>query len=88
MMKTDIDTSFIQSFQVGDKTFQIDSLLVLSELTMMGADANPTKEHLIAATRASIRPVADAATLTESETLALALRVTMSLKSLGNAGAP
>lgn len=82
------DTTFIHEFTVGDKTFRIDALLVLSELTLAGADQDPTKEQLMAAVRSSIRPAEMAATLSDAEALALALRVTMSLKSLGNAGAP
>jgi hypothetical protein len=82
------DTTFIHEFTVGDKAFRIDALLVLSELTLAGADQDPTKEQLMAAVRSSIRPAEMAATLSDAEALALALRVTMSLKSLGNAGAP
>jgi hypothetical protein len=82
------DTTFIHEFTVGDKAFRIDALLVLSELTLAGADQDPTKEQLMAAVRSSIRPTEMAATLSDAEALALALRVTMSLKSLGNAGAP
>jgi hypothetical protein len=55
---------------------------------MMGAEENPTRENLIQATRNAIRPQSEAEALSPTETLALALRVTMSLKSLGNAGAP
>jgi hypothetical protein len=83
-----LDTTFIHEFTVGDKAFRIDALLVLSELTLAGADQDPTKEQLMAAVRSSIRPAEMAATLSDAEALALALRVTMSLKSLGNAGAP
>jgi hypothetical protein len=82
------DTAFIHEFAVGDKTFRLDALLVLSELTLAGADQEPTKEQLMAAVRSSVRPPEMGAALTNAEALALALRVTMSLKSLGNAGAP
>lgn len=82
------DTTFIHEFSVGDKTFRLDALLVLSELTLAGAEQEPTKEQLMSAVRASIRPQEMAAGLSDSEALALALRVTMSLKHLGNAGAP
>jgi hypothetical protein len=82
------DTTFIHEFSVGDKTFRLDALLVLSELTLSGADKEPSKEQLMAAVRSSVRPVEVASTLSDAEALALALRVTMSLKNLGNAGAP
>lgn len=82
------DTTFIHEFSVGDKTFRLDALLVLSELTLAGAEQEPTKEQLMASVRASVRPQEMAASLTDAEALALALRVTMSLKHLGNAGAP
>ena len=82
------DTTFIHEFSVGDKTFRLDALLVLSELTLAGADKEPTKEQLMAAVRSSVRPAEMAAGLSDAEALALALRVTMSLKHLGNAGAP
>jgi uncharacterized protein related to proFAR isomerase len=82
------DSTFIHEFVVGDKTFRIDALLVLSELTLVGADQEPTKEQLMAAVRSSIRPPEMAGGLTDAEALALALRVTFSLKSLGNVGAP
>ena len=82
------ENQFIQEYPVGDKVVKIDALLVLSELTMMGAEENPTRENLIQATRNAIRPQSEAESLSPTETLALALRVTMSLKSLGNAGAP
>ena len=82
------DTTFIHELSVGDKTFRLDALLVLSELTLAGAEQEPTKEQLMASVRASVRPQEMAASLTDAEALALALRVTMSLKHLGNAGAP
>ena len=82
------DTTFIHEFSVGHKTFRLDALLVLSELTLAGAEQEPTKEQLMSAVRASIRPQEMAAGLSDAEALALALRVTMSLKHLGNAGAP
>jgi hypothetical protein len=82
------DTTFIREFPVADKTYRIDALLVLSELTLAGADQDPTKEQMVAAVRRAIRPVEAAETLSESEAFALSLRVMMSLKSLGNAGAP
>ncbi len=82
------DTAFIHEFAVGDKTFRLDALLVLSELTLAGAEQEPTKEQLMAAVRSSVRPQEMGAALSDAEALALSLRVTMSLKSLGNAGAP
>lgn len=82
------DATFIHEFSVGDKTFRLDALLVLSELTLAGAEQEPTKEQLMASVRASVRPQEMSASLTDAEALALALRVTMSLKHLGNAGAP
>jgi len=82
------DTNFIREYGVADKTFRVDALLVLSELTLSGADAEPTKEQLVTALRKAIRPASDGEALTDAEALALALRVTMSLKQLGNAGAP
>lgn len=87
-MSDKTDTAFIHEFTVGDKAFRVDALLMLSELTLAGADTEPNKEQLMAAVRSSIRPVEIAATLSNAEALALALRVTMSLKQLGNAGAP
>jgi hypothetical protein len=82
------ETQFISEYPVGDKAFKIDALLVLSELTLAGATDNPTSEQLIKAVRAAVRPVSDAEAMTNAEAHALALRVMMSLKQLGNAGAP
>lgn len=82
------ENNFIREYEVADKSYKIDALLVLSELTLSGAEQEPSKEQLIAAVRAAIRPAEAAASLSDSEALALALRVTMSLKQLGNAGAP
>lgn len=82
------ETQFISEYPVGDKAFKIDALLVLSELTLAGATDNPTSEQLIKAVKAAVRPVSDAEAITNAEAHALALRVMMSLKQLGNAGAP
>ena len=82
------ETQFISEYPVGDKAFKIDALLVLSELTLAGATDNPTSEQLINAVRAAVRPVSEAEAMTNAEAHALALRVMMSLKQLGNAGAP
>jgi hypothetical protein len=82
------ETQFISEYPVGDKAFKIDALLVLSELTLAGATDNPTSEQLIKAVKAAVRPVSDADLITNAEAHALALRVMMSLKQLGNAGAP
>lgn len=82
------ETQFISEYPVGDKTFKIDALLVLSELTLAGATDNPTSEQLIAAVKAAVRPASEAEAMTNAEAHALALRVMMSLKQLGNAGAP
>lgn len=82
------ETQFISEYPVGDKAFKIDALLVLSELTLAGATDNPTSEQLIKAVRAAVRPVSEAESMTNAEAHALALRVMMSLKQLGNAGAP
>jgi hypothetical protein len=82
------ETQFISEYPVGDKAFKIDALLVLSELTLAGATDNPTSEQLINAVKAAVRPVSDAEAMTNAEAHALALRVMMSLKQLGNAGAP
>jgi hypothetical protein len=82
------ETQFISEYPVGDKAFKIDALLVLSELTLAGATDNPTSEQLIKAVKAAVRPVSDAEAMTNAEAHALALRVMMSLKQLGNAGAP
>lgn len=82
------ETQFISEYPVGDKAFKIDALLVLSELTLAGATDNPTSEQLIKAVRAAVRPVSEAEAMTNAEAHALALRVMMSLKQLGNAGAP
>ena len=82
------ENQFIQEYPVGDKAFKIDALLVLSELTLAGATDNPTSEQLIKAVKAAVRPVSDAEAMTNAEAHALALRVMMSLKQLGNAGAP
>lgn len=82
------EIQFISEYPVGDKAFKIDALLVLSELTLAGATDNPTSEQLIKAVRAAVRPVSEAEAMTNAEAHALALRVMMSLKQLGNAGAP
>jgi hypothetical protein len=82
------ETQFISEYPVGDKAFKIDALLVLSELTLAGATDNPTSEQLIKAVKAAVRPVSEAEAMTNAEAHALALRVMMSLKQLGNAGAP
>lgn len=82
------ENQFISEYPVGDKAFKIDALLVLSELTLAGATDNPTSEQLIKAVKAAVRPVAEADAMTNAEAHALALRVMMSLKQLGNAGAP
>jgi len=82
------ETQFISEYPVGDKAFKIDALLVLSELTLAGATDNPTSEQLIKAVRSAVRPVSEAEAMTNAEAHALALRVMMSLKQLGNAGAP
>ncbi len=82
------ENQFIQEYPVGDKAFKIDALLVLSELTLAGATDNPTSDQLIKAVKAAVRPVCDVESMTNSEAHALALRVMMSLKQLGNAGAP
>lgn len=82
------ESQFISTYKVGDKIVSVDALLVFSELTLANAGDNPTNEHLMAATKASIRPVADSETLTPAELLALSLRIAYTLKSLGNAGAP
>jgi hypothetical protein len=82
------ETQFISEYPVGDKAFKIDALLVLSELTLAGATDNPTSDQLINAVKAAVRPVSDAEAMTNAEAHALALRVMMSLKQLGNAGAP
>jgi|GEM_PF-5075039 hypothetical protein len=82
------ETQFISEYPVGDKAFKIDALLVLSELTLAGATDNPTSDQLIKAVKAAVRPVSDAEAMTNAEAHALALRVMMSLKQLGNAGAP
>jgi hypothetical protein len=84
----DADTNFIREYGVSDKTFKVDALLVLSELTLAGADAEPNTQQMMSAIRKAIRPASEAEALTDAEALALALRVTMSLKQLGNAGAP
>jgi hypothetical protein len=82
------ENQFIQEYPVGDKAFKIDALLVLSELTLAGATDNPTSDQLINAVKAAVRPVCDSEAMTNAEAHALALRVMMSLKQLGNAGAP
>ena len=82
------NNDFIMDYQVGDKTYRLDALLVLAELALTGSQENPSQEQLIAAIKSAIRPVEQAGTLTDAEAFALSLRVTMSLKSLGNVGAP
>lgn len=82
------NNDFIMDYEVGDKTYRLDALLVLAELALTGSQENPSQEQLIAAIKSAIRPVEQARTLTDAEAFALSLRVTMSLKSLGNVGAP
>jgi len=82
------NNDFIMDYEVGDKTYRLDALLVLAELALTGSQENPSQEQLIAAIKSAIRPVEKAGTLTDAEAFALSLRVTMSLKSLGNVGAP
>lgn len=82
------NSDFIGEYCVGDKTLRLDALLVLSALTIHGNVDNPSPEVLIKAVRRAVRPIEEAETLTDEEAYALSLRITMSLKSLGNAGAP
>lgn len=80
--------SFIREYPVGDKSVRVDALLVLSELTLSGATENPSPDQLIEAVRSAIRPTEVASSLSKAEAHALSLRIMMSLKTLGNAGAP
>lgn len=78
------NTEFIFDYEVGDKTFRLDALLILAELAINNNHENPTTEHMIAAVKNAVRPIEQARTLTDTEAYALSLRVTMSLKAMGN----
>lgn len=82
------DTSFIHTYQVGDKSILLDALLVFAELAMSEAGENPTKEQMIQAVKSAIRPQSLKDTLTNAEAFALSVRVSIHLRALGKDTAP
>jgi hypothetical protein len=85
---TNSNNDFIQEYAVGDKNFKVDSLLLLSLLTLSGAIEDPTPAAMIDSMRKAIRPIEDAANLLDEEAYALSLRIMMNMRALGKIGAP
>lgn len=71
---------------VGTKEFTVDGMLVMAELALVGSE--PTNAHIIAAVRRCLQPSEQAASLSDAESLAIGLRISMRLQHLGKALAP
>jgi len=88
-MELPLKNGFISNYQVGDKIFQIDELLVFSELSLNGTEGEPeSPAKLIESVKRAIRPPESAGTLTDGEAFALAVRVSLAIKELGKDIAP
>lgn len=82
------EDQFIKVFQVGDKEYKIDALLVFADMAMSSEAEGPTNEQIILSIKRALRPQSLAETLTDQEAFALSLRVSLSLKNLGKDIAP
>lgn len=71
---------------VGSKEFAVDGMLVMAELALAGGE--PNNQQIIAAVRRCLQPSEQAASLTDAESLAIGLRISMRLQQLGKALAP
>jgi hypothetical protein len=83
-----LDEKYIQNFRVGDKVVRVDAFMMLSSLQLSGKSDQTTNEDLMTAVKTAIIPASAVETLTDQELYALGCRVSLMLKSLGNAFAP
>jgi hypothetical protein len=84
---TNEQDDFTITVQVGQNTFSIDGMLVMAELALVG-EPEPSNQKLIEIVRRCLRPQEAAAAVTDAESLAIGLRVSMRLRQLGKALAP
>lgn len=83
------DETFIQTYRVGQKILRVDAFMALSALQLNpnGFEKINNADLMLAVKNATVPP-SDADALTDIELLALAQRVTLHLRSLGNVSAP
>lgn len=84
---TNEQDDFTITVEVGQNTFSIDGMLVMAELALVG-EPEPSNQKLIEIVRRCLRPKEAAGEVTDAESLAIGLRVSMRLRQLGKTLAP